>query len=125
MPTPCDSADDSDSISPSYTRISVSRSCTTTASTCSPSPASPTTRSPMARRASSSIIDAPSGRGAADGEAGDPQRRDAVAHRDALPVLAAGAGRTHGEVVAQGVDAGEDLGPVADEVALADGIGDL
>src|SRR5690606_12501368 len=52
MPTPWDSADDSDSISPSYTRISVSRPWTTTASTCSPGRVSATTRSPMATSSS-------------------------------------------------------------------------
>ena len=49
----------------------------------------------------------------------------AVADRDALAVLAARAGRAHGEVVGQGVDVLEHLGAVADEVALAERLGDL
>ena len=57
--------------------------------------------------------------------AGDPQGGLADADGHALAVLAAGAGTAHGEVVAHGVDVGEHLGPVADEVAVAQRVGDL
>src|SRR5690554_786787 len=123
-PTPWDSAEDNDSTCPSYTRTWVSRDRSTTTSTCSPPRAPASTRS--ARANSSSLISAPPAlRGrAADGEARDPQDGGPVADRHALAVLAARAGVTHLEVVAQHVDAGEHLGAVADEVAVTDGSGD-
>src|SRR5829696_4884893 len=125
MPTPAASADENDSISPLYTRISVSRSWTTTASTCSSSRAMATTRSPISRSRSVSTLIADSGRGAADREARHPQGRNTVAHRDALPVFATGARRAHGEVVSERIDGREHLGTVADEVALPQRSGDL
>src|SRR4051794_8756075 len=63
--------------------------------------------------------------GAADREGLYAERWDAVADGDTLPVLAARAGRTHGEVVADRLDHREHLRSVADQVALAQRIGDL
>src|SRR5438105_10394474 len=57
--------------------------------------------------------------GAPNGQRLHAERRDAVADRNALAVLAAHAWGPHGEVVPDGLDHGEHFGAVADEVALA------
>src|SRR5689334_7893437 len=117
---PWDSAEEKDSMSASSTRTSVSRECPAYASICSPSRAQPTMRSTTSE---SSAVNAGS-RGAADGDARDPQRRLPGRDRHRLPVLAARAG-PRVEVVADSVDGLQDLGTVADEVGGAHGLGDL
>ena len=58
-------------------------------------------------------------------QGGDPQRRLAGADGHALAVLAARARTAHGEVVGDGVDVAQRLRAVADEVGLAQRLGDL
>ena len=59
------------------------------------------------------------------GQRADPQGGLAVADGDALAVLAAGTGRTHGEVVAHHVDVAQHFGAAADEVGVAERLGDV
>jgi hypothetical protein len=123
-PMPADVADASCSTSPSYTRTSVDDERPTTTSTCSPALASATIRSPI-WSSSSSVPKRPQAAVPPTVRRAHPQGGHAVADGHALAVLAAGPGRAHLEVVADGIDELEHLGAVADEVALAQRLGDL
>src|SRR6478735_9618002 len=111
--------------------MDVSLSRDTYASTCSPDSAMATTRSAIA---SSSSVPAevwmavgadPSGCRSTDGEGLDPERRLTVADGHALAILAARARVAHGEVIAEQVDVAQHLRAVADQVAVAQRLGDL
>src|SRR5262245_61480443 len=143
-PTPSLCADTKCSMLPSYTRTDVSPPRATYASSCSPGCARSTIRPLNPWRSWTELIGrpplavpapvpahgrarsgtgSPSCGGPADGEGLDPQGRLAGADGNALAVLAARAGRAHGEVVPEEVDVEQRLGTVADQVALANRFG--
>ena len=95
---------------------------TTTASTCSPGPARATTRSAMRRGAQASSC---SCRGAADGEAATRRVGTPSPTGTPWPSLPQVPGGPMAKSLPSGVDAAEHLGAVADEVALAERLGDL
>src|SRR5579884_3846264 len=129
MPTPADDAEERDSTSPSYARTSVSDARETYTSSSSPWRAAEATSVASSTRSETPAA-GPAARATRSGTGGPPyrhrahpQRGLAAADGHALAVLAARA-RHDCEVPRHGVDAAQHLGPVADQVGVAQRLGD-